>query len=166
MSAPKHRVPDFVKRDLAIASRSPLTRSQLRMLCEGTVGASASARASKAASARVWRATGPTTGGSGSIKDAHSAFHPHAQKPRDRDNAIDRYISDEWDDVLADGIWQTLLPKARGAHPPRKAGRGFEAHRCFAGQRAFFPFPDNTTARPAAGGQHRRAGRLHPATIW
>ena len=35
-------------------------------------------------------------------------FIPTLKNP-DRDNAIDRYISDEWDDVLADGIWQTLF---------------------------------------------------------
>ena len=43
----------------------------------------------------------------------------------DRDNAIDVYLSDECDDVLADGAWQHIFTGApRGAHAARKSALG------------------------------------------
>lgn len=62
----------------------------------------------------------------------------------DRDNAIDVYISDDYDDVLRDGTWQTIF-KTR----PNPLSR--EEKRCWLdtmngvslGSDAFFPFGDN-----------------------
>lgn len=62
----------------------------------------------------------------------------------DRDNAIDLYISDEWEDLLVDGTWQQtfktrpepLLPAERKAWIATQSGVA-------CGSDAFFPFGDN-----------------------
>ncbi|MCD8049536.1 MAG: phosphoribosylaminoimidazolecarboxamide formyltransferase [Clostridia bacterium] len=65
-------------------------------------------------------------------------------KRPDRDNAIDVYISDDYDDVLADGVWETLFKEK----PPvftkdeRKAWIAKNTDVAL-GSDAFFPFGDN-----------------------
>lgn len=62
----------------------------------------------------------------------------------DRDNAIDVYISDEYEDVLAEGVWQNTFK----AKPPvftreeKKAWIAKNTDVCL-GSDAFFPFGDN-----------------------
>ena len=62
----------------------------------------------------------------------------------DRDNAIDVYISDEYEDVLAEGIWQNTFK----TKPPvftseeKKAWIAKNTDVCL-GSDAFFPFGDN-----------------------
>ncbi len=62
----------------------------------------------------------------------------------DRDNAIDIYISDEYEDVLAEGTWQTIFK----TKPPvftkeeQKAWLAKNTGVCL-GSDAFFPFGDN-----------------------
>ena len=46
-----------------------------------------------------------TPGGSATIKVLGLQFVENIRRP-DRDNAIDVYLSDEYEDVLAEGIWQ------------------------------------------------------------
>ena len=62
----------------------------------------------------------------------------------DRDNAIDVYISDDCDDVLADGAWQRLFTR-RPEPLTREEKRAYldEVTGVVLGSDAFFPFGDN-----------------------
>ncbi len=70
-------------------------------------------------------------------------FRPDVRRA-ERDNAIDVYISDEYEDVLADGAWQKvftrqpapLTPEAKKAWIATQSG-------VTCGSDAFFPFGDN-----------------------
>ena len=70
----------------------------------------------------------------------------------DRDNAIDVYISDEYEDVLADGSWQrvftsrpeVLTPEERKAWISTQSG-------VTVGSDAFFPFGDNVERARKSG---------------
>ena len=70
-------------------------------------------------------------------------FKEDIRRP-DRDNTIDVYISDDYDDVLAEGIWQqffTVKPE-----PLTKAAKKEwlkQLHGVALGSDAFFPFGDN-----------------------
>ena len=78
-------------------------------------------------------------------------FLPTLKNP-DRDNAIDRYISDEWDDVLADGIWQTLFTeKPEILTPEEKRAWLSKLTDVSLGSDAFFPFPDNIDRAARSG---------------
>ncbi len=70
----------------------------------------------------------------------------------DRDNAIDVYISDECDDVLADGVWQTLF--TRKPEPFTKAEQKAYLATISGvalGSDAFFPFGDNIERAKKSG---------------
>lgn len=65
-------------------------------------------------------------------------------KRADRDNAIDLYIGDEYEDLLADGAWQKVFT----SRPPvftaeEKRAWLAENHGVALGSDAFFPFGDN-----------------------
>ena len=78
-------------------------------------------------------------------------FLPALKKP-DRDNAIDRYISDEWDDVLADGVWQTLFTqKPQVLSPQEKREWLTKLTGVSLGSDAFFPFADNIDRAARSG---------------
>ena len=70
----------------------------------------------------------------------------------DRDNAIDVYTSDEYEDVLADGVWQNtfkvrpevLTPEEKKAWIATQAG-------VTVGSDAFFPFGDNVERARKSG---------------
>ena len=62
----------------------------------------------------------------------------------DRDNAIDIYISDEHDDVLADGAWQTTFKVRPEALTDAEKQEWIARQRgVTVGSDAFFPFGDN-----------------------
>lgn len=70
-------------------------------------------------------------------------FKADIRRP-DRDNTIDVYISDEYEDVLADGIWQQFFTEKPA--PLSKADRQAwlcQLHGVSLGSDAFFPFGDN-----------------------
>lgn len=70
-------------------------------------------------------------------------FKPGIHRPH-RDNAIDVYISDEHDDILADGVWQNFFAK-KPEVLTREEKRAW-LHRqtgISLGSDAFFPFGDN-----------------------
>ena len=78
-------------------------------------------------------------------------FRDDVRRP-DRDNAIDVYISDDYEDVLADGVWQNLF-----THQPepltreeKKAWIG-QLHGVALGSDAFFPFGDNVERAHRSG---------------
>ena len=62
----------------------------------------------------------------------------------DRDNAIDVYMGDEYEDVLADGVWQTRF-KVKPAVFTREEKRAWlnQLTDVTLGSDAFFPFSDN-----------------------
>ena len=58
----------------------------------------------------------------------------------DRDNAIDVYISDEYEDVLADGVWQqTFTVRPEVAHRRGEKGVDRTALRRLPGLRRLLP---------------------------
>ena len=70
----------------------------------------------------------------------------------DRDNAIDVYLSDESDDVLADGAWQAVFAE-RPAPLSASEKRAWIAtqHGVTVGSDAFFPFGDNVERARKSG---------------
>ncbi len=73
----------------------------------------------------------------------------------DRDNAIDVFLSDEYEDVLADGVWQTIF---RVRPEPLSAGekKAWIATQSgvTVGSDAFFPFGDNVERARKSGVQY------------
>ncbi len=73
----------------------------------------------------------------------------------DRDNAIDVYISDEHDDILAEGVWQTVF---RTRPEPLTAEEKKEwlakLNGVSLGSDAFFPFGDNIERARKSGVQY------------
>jgi len=70
----------------------------------------------------------------------------------DRDNAIDVYISDEWEDVLADGVWQhtfAVRPEPLTTEEKKAWIAGMEG--VALGSDAFFPFGDNVERAHKSG---------------
>ena len=70
----------------------------------------------------------------------------------DRDNAIDIYTSDEWEDVLADGAWQRVF-QTRPAPLTAEERRIWIAAQSgvTCGSDAFFPFGDNVERARKSG---------------
>ena len=70
-------------------------------------------------------------------------FRDDVRRPN-RDNAIDVYISDDYEDVLADGIWQDLFTeKPQPLTREEKKVWIAQLHGVALGSDAFFPFGDN-----------------------
>ena len=81
-------------------------------------------------------------------------FKPDIRRP-DRDNAIDVYTSDEWEDVLAEGVWQntfTTRPEPLTAEE-KKAWIATQSG-VTVGSDAFFPFGDNVERARKSGVQY------------
>ena len=73
----------------------------------------------------------------------------------DRDNAIDIYISDEHDDVLADGVWQnTFKVKPEVLTEAEKKAWVAQLSGVTVGSDAFFPFGDNVERARKSGVQY------------
>lgn len=78
-------------------------------------------------------------------------FRDDVRRP-DRDNAIDVYISDDYEDVLADGVWQNLF--TRQPEPlTREEKKSWisQLHGVSLGSDAFFPFGDNVERAHRSG---------------
>ena len=70
----------------------------------------------------------------------------------DRDNAIDVYISDECDDVLADGVWETLFTEKPAPFTKAEQRAYLDTITGVAlGSDAFFPFGDNIERAKKSG---------------
>ena len=73
----------------------------------------------------------------------------------DRDNAIDVYISDEYEDVLAEGVWQnTFQVKPEVLTPEEKKAWIATQSGVTVGSDAFFPFGDNVERARKSGVQY------------
>ena len=78
-------------------------------------------------------------------------FVPGIRRP-DRDNAIDIYISDEYEDVLADGVWQnTFQVRPEVLTPAERREWIATQNGVSVGSDAFFPFGDNVERARKAG---------------
>ncbi len=73
----------------------------------------------------------------------------------DRDNAIDVYISDDYMDVLADGVWETIF-KVKPPVFTREEKRAWldQMQGVALGSDAFFPFGDNIERAHRSGVQY------------
>ena len=78
-------------------------------------------------------------------------FEPDTPKPV-RDNTIDVYLSDDDDDVLTDGIWETLFTE-KPERMTREERRAWIAQNkdVALGSDAFFPFGDNVERAHRSG---------------
>lgn len=78
-------------------------------------------------------------------------FLPTLGRP-DRDNAIDVYLSEDYEDVTGDGNWQRLFTE-QPAPFPRAEQRSYLASLkgVALGSDAFFPFPDNIERAAKSG---------------
>ncbi|MEG0825343.1 MAG: phosphoribosylaminoimidazolecarboxamide formyltransferase [Oscillospiraceae bacterium] len=73
----------------------------------------------------------------------------------DRDNAIDVYISDEYEDLLVDGVWQeTFSVKPEAFTPAEKKAWIATLTGVSLGSDAFFPFGDNVERAHKSGVQY------------
>ena len=73
----------------------------------------------------------------------------------DRDNAIDIYTSDEYEDILADGIWQnTFKVKPEVLTAEEKKAWIATQSGVTVGSDAFFPFGDNVERARKSGVQY------------
>ena len=81
-------------------------------------------------------------------------FVDNIRRP-DRDNAIDIYISDEHDDILADGVWQNTF-KVRPEVLTQEEKQAWIAQMSgvTVGSDAFFPFGDNVERARKSGAQY------------
>ena len=78
-------------------------------------------------------------------------FVDNIRRP-DRDNAIDIYISDEYEDILADGVWQnTFKVKPEVLTREEKKEWGKKLTGVSVGSDAFFPFGDNVERARKSG---------------
>ena len=81
-------------------------------------------------------------------------FVPGIRRP-DRDNAIDVYLSDEYMDVLADGVWQqTFAVKPEVLTAEEKREWIAKQSGVTVGSDAFFPFGDNVERARKSGVQY------------
>ena len=80
-------------------------------------------------------------------------FKASIRRP-DRDNTIDVYISDDYEDVLADGIWENFFTeKPEPLTREEKKAWLKELHGVALGSDAFFPFGDNIERAHRSGVQ-------------
>ena len=81
-------------------------------------------------------------------------FVPGIRRP-DRDNAIDVYLSDEYEDILADGVWQnTFTRRPEPLTREEKAAWIAQLSGVTVGSDAFFPFGDNVERARKSGVQY------------
>ncbi len=78
-------------------------------------------------------------------------FKDEIKRP-DRDNAIDVYISEDYEDVLADGIWETLFTEKPEPFTRKEQREYLASLKGVAlGSDAFFPFGDNIERAARSG---------------
>jgi len=78
-------------------------------------------------------------------------FKDEVKRP-DRDNAIDVYISEDYEDVLADGIWETLFTEKPEPFTRKEQREYLSSLKGVAlGSDAFFPFGDNIERAARSG---------------
>lgn len=146
-------LPESAKRDLAI-SMITLKYTQSNSVCYVKDGQAIGIGAGQQSRIHCTRLAGDKANNwwlRQHEKTLNLPFIPTLKNP-DRDNAIDRYISDEWEDVLAEGIWQTLFTqKPEVLTKEEKRAWLAKLTDVSLGSDAFFPFPDNIDRAARSG---------------
>lgn len=147
------QLPENAKRDLAIAMIT-LKYTQSNSVCYVKDGQAIGIGAGQQSRIHCTRLAGDKADNwwlRQHEKTLNLPFFESLKKP-DRDNAIDRYISDESGDVLAEGAWQALFTE-KPAQLTREEKKAWLAQMTDValGSDAFFPFPDNIDRAARSG---------------
>ncbi|MBQ8576599.1 MAG: phosphoribosylaminoimidazolecarboxamide formyltransferase [Clostridia bacterium] len=137
--------PDSAKRDLIIALIT-LKYTQSNSVCYAVDGQAIGVGAGQQSRIHCTRLAGGKADNwhlRQSDKVLDLPFLPTLGRP-DRDNVIDVYISEDWDDVLADGAWQKYFTERPEPFTKEEKRAYLDAISGVAlGSDAFFPFDDN-----------------------
>ena len=149
----KKELPDAAKRDLAVALIT-LKYTQSNSVCYVKDGQAIGIGAGQQSRIHCTRLAGDKANNwwlRQHPKTLSLPFIPTLKNP-DRDNAIDVYISEEYMDVLADGIWQTLFTQKPEVLTKEEKTDWLKRLTGVAlGSDAFFPFPDNIDRAARSG---------------
>jgi len=139
------KLPDDAKRDLLIALIT-LKYTQSNSVCYATGGQAIGVGAGQQSRILCTRLAG-SKADNWWLRHCQQVlelpFRDDISRPA-RDNAVDLYISDDYNDVLRDGAWQTLFTE-RPYEMTREERRDWiaSANGVSLGSDAFFPFGDN-----------------------
>ncbi len=137
--------PDSAKRDLIIALIT-LKYTQSNSVCYAEDGQAIGVGAGQQSRIHCTRLAGTKADNwhlRQSEKVLNLPFKSEVKRP-ERDNTIDVYISEDYEDILADGVWETMF-----THKPepftKEEKRAYLAQfdNTVVGSDAFFPFSDN-----------------------
>ena len=146
-------IPDDAKRDLIIALIT-LKYTQSNSVCFAKDGQAIGVGAGQQSRIHCPRLAGQKADNwhlRQSDKVLNLPFLDSVKRP-ERDNAIDVYISDEYEDVLADGVWETLFSKKPEAFTKEEKRAYLDTITGVSlGSDAFFPFGDNIERAAKSG---------------
>lgn len=146
-------MPDTAKRDLIIALIT-LKYTQSNSVCYAKDGQAIGVGAGQQSRIHCTRLAGQKADNwhlRQADKVLNLPFKDSVKRP-DRDNAIDVYISDDYEDVLADGVWENLFTVKPEAFT-REEKKAYLAtiKNVALGSDAFFPFGDNIERAAKSG---------------
>lgn len=137
--------PDSAKRDLIIALIT-LKYTQSNSVCYAEDGQAIGVGAGQQSRIHCTRLAGTKADNwhlRQSEKVLNLPFKPEVKRP-ERDNTIDVYISEDYEDVLADGVWETMFTeKPEPFTKEEKRAYLAQFDNTVVGSDAFFPFSDN-----------------------
>ena len=146
-------IPDDAKRDLIIALIT-LKYTQSNSVCFAKDGQAIGVGAGQQSRIHCTRLAGQKADNwhlRQSDKVLNLPFLDSVKRP-ERDNAIDVYISDEYEDVLADGVWETLFSKKPEPFTKEEKRAYLDTITGVSlGSDAFFPFGDNIERAAKSG---------------
>jgi AICAR transformylase/IMP cyclohydrolase PurH len=94
-------------------------------------------------------------------------FKENIRRP-DRDNAIDVYLSDDYEDVLSDGCWEELFIKKPEPLDREERKEWIKTLKGVSiGSDAFFPFGDNIERAHRSGTEYiaQTGGSIHDSNV-
>ena len=146
-------LPESAKRDMIIALIT-LKYTQSNSVCYAEDGQAIGVGAGQQSRIHCTRLAGSKADNwhlRQSDKVLNLPFKDEVKRP-ERDNTIDIYISDDSEDVLRDGVWQTLFTeKPEKFTKEEKAEYLSQFNNTVIGSDAFFPFSDNIERAAKSG---------------
>ena len=138
-------LPESAKRDLIIALIT-LKYTQSNSVCYAEDGQAIGVGAGQQSRIHCTRLAGSKADNwhlRQSEKVLNLPFKPEVKRP-ERDNTIDVYISEDYEDVLKDGVWETIFTE-KPAPFTKEEKREYlsQFNNTVVGSDAFFPFSDN-----------------------
>ena len=137
--------PESAKRDLIIALIT-LKYTQSNSVCYAEDGQAIGVGAGQQSRIHCTRLAGSKADNwhlRQSEKVLNLPFRPEVKRP-ERDNTIDVYISEDYEDVLKDGVWETIFTeKPQPFTKEEKKEYLSQFNNTVVGSDAFFPFSDN-----------------------